>query len=91
MICCIDRRVLRSLAFVIGIAAIASCSPYDPTLGAEPFFCGSADPKCPDGYMCMPPTAIVPMSAVPSTLSANWLRWIVAARLWLRAVPGGCV
>jgi hypothetical protein len=38
---------------VIGIGAFASCSPYDPTLGPEPFFCGSADPKCPDGYTCM--------------------------------------
>jgi hypothetical protein len=33
----------------------AACTPYDPTLGPEPFFCGSAEPKCPDGYACTQP------------------------------------
>ena len=31
---------------------LAACSPYSPNLPAEPFLCGSADPKCPDGYTC---------------------------------------
>ena len=30
----------------------AACSPYSPDLGTAPFLCGSADPKCPDGYTC---------------------------------------
>jgi hypothetical protein len=40
---------------VLTIGAVASCTPYDPTLSNDPFFCGSADPKCPDGYACMQP------------------------------------
>ncbi len=32
------------------------CAAYDPNLPATPFFCGSTDPKCPDGYTCMPST-----------------------------------
>lgn len=35
------------------IASAAACSPYSPDLGRTPFLCGSADPKCPDGYTCM--------------------------------------
>jgi hypothetical protein len=32
--------------------ALAACTPYSPTLGGEPFLCGSAAPQCPDGYTC---------------------------------------
>ena len=35
------------------LALLAACSPYDPTLPAQPFLCGSAEPKCPDGYTCV--------------------------------------
>ena len=38
------------IAFVILLVA---CTPYDPSLPAEPFLCGSDEPKCPDGYTCM--------------------------------------
>jgi hypothetical protein len=41
---------MRIASFVF-IAATA-CSPYSPNLGQTPFLCGSADPKCPDGYTC---------------------------------------
>ena len=37
---------------VILLAALGACTPYDPQLGKTPFYCGSADPKCPDGYTC---------------------------------------
>ena len=30
-----------------------SCTPYDPSLPAAPFYCGTTDPKCPDGYTCV--------------------------------------
>jgi len=35
------------------VIAIAACTPYDPSLSETPFFCGSADPQCPDGYQCI--------------------------------------
>jgi len=46
--------VLGSLGAVALVAAGAgACSPYSPSLPAQPFLCGSADPVCPDGYTCM--------------------------------------
>jgi hypothetical protein len=41
-------------AFDLLIALSAACSPYSPDLGSAPFVCGSGDPKCPDGYDCVP-------------------------------------
>ena len=41
-------------AFALLIALSAACSPYSPDLGSAPFVCGSGDPKCPDGYDCVP-------------------------------------
>ena len=41
-------------AFALLIALSAACSPYSPDLGTAPFVCGSGDPKCPDGYDCVP-------------------------------------
>lgn len=35
------------------VIAIAACTPYDPSLSETPFFCGSGDPQCPDGYQCV--------------------------------------
>jgi hypothetical protein len=35
------------------IAALISCSPYDPDLGGQPFLCGDREPRCPDGYLCV--------------------------------------
>src|SRR3954467_6417067 len=35
------------------VLLLAACSPYDPSLPPQPFLCGSAEPKCPDGYTCM--------------------------------------
>jgi hypothetical protein len=37
------------IASIIGAAA---CNPYDPTLPAEPFRCGSVEPRCPESYSC---------------------------------------
>ncbi|HEY5920991.1 MAG TPA: hypothetical protein VIV11_04940 [Kofleriaceae bacterium] len=42
-----DLRIAPLLATAIG------CSPYDPDLGAQPFFCGDGEPRCPDGYVCV--------------------------------------
>jgi hypothetical protein len=46
---------MRALIFAFAVAGLAfvACSPYSPDLGAEPFFCGSGTPRCPDGYACM--------------------------------------
>ncbi|MEO6771980.1 MAG: hypothetical protein ABI467_03045 [Kofleriaceae bacterium] len=43
-------KILASLCFVLGTA----CSSYSPDLGQVPFACGMSDPKCPDGYDCVP-------------------------------------
>lgn len=34
------------------LVALGACTGYDPQLGSTPFYCGSADPRCPDGYTC---------------------------------------
>jgi hypothetical protein len=44
---------MRNLVFILVVASAAACTPYDPTLPATPFSCGSGDPQCPDGYTCM--------------------------------------
>lgn len=55
----------------LSFALLAACSPYSPDLGYAPFTCGSADPQCPDGYVCMPtgsaqtPTCIAPGGTAP--------------------------
>ena len=41
-----------SLGFLGVFASFAACTPYDPTLPAQPFLCGQMEPKCPDGYSC---------------------------------------
>ncbi|HUJ57183.1 MAG TPA: hypothetical protein VLX92_01760 [Kofleriaceae bacterium] len=43
---------MRAALVALALASFAACSPYAPNLGNEPFLCGSADPKCPDGYTC---------------------------------------
>lgn len=43
-------KIFASLCFVL----CAACSSYSPDLGAVPFACGMSDPKCPDGYDCVP-------------------------------------
>lgn len=35
------------------IAALAACSPYDPSLPHKPFLCNATEPRCPDGYTCI--------------------------------------
>jgi hypothetical protein len=40
-------------AVVLGLAA---CTPYDPSLPGTPFLCASEEPRCPDGYTCVPDT-----------------------------------
>jgi hypothetical protein len=46
------RAALASVVMVILLGAVGACSPYSPSLSKEPFLCGSAAPKCPDGYSC---------------------------------------
>jgi len=43
-------KTLALFCLVLGSA----CSSYSPDLGAVPFSCGMSDPKCPDGYECVP-------------------------------------
>jgi hypothetical protein len=62
---------MRTLPFLFLIAATSACSPYSPDLGGAPVLCGSAEPKCPDGYTCMagsggsPDVCLAPNGAVP--------------------------
>jgi len=35
------------------VVALAACTPYSDDYGAEPFFCGNDNPRCPDGYVCV--------------------------------------
>lgn len=44
---------MKNLALVC-FALCGACSSYSPDLGVEPFACGTSDPKCPDGYDCVP-------------------------------------
>ena len=47
---------MRTLSIAVFlVAGLAACTPYEPDLGAAPFFCGPADqePRCPKGYTCM--------------------------------------
>src|SRR4051812_31978407 len=41
-----------SFAFLFSLLSAGACTPYDPTLPAQPFLCGQSDPKCPDGFTC---------------------------------------
>lgn len=42
-------RVSPLLAAVVAVG----CSPFDPDLGDQPFFCSDREPRCPDGYVCV--------------------------------------
>jgi hypothetical protein len=44
---------MKTLALLC-FALCSACSSYSPDLGAVPFACGMSDPKCPDGYDCVP-------------------------------------
>lgn len=39
-------------AVLAAAAMLAACTPFEPSLPSTPFRCGSADPQCPDGYVC---------------------------------------
>ena len=52
-------------AFAFSLTALAAC--YSPTLGNDPFFCGSAAPACPDGYTCQMNTQTMKMVCVSSS------------------------
>lgn len=41
------------LTSVLGLAALAGCSPYNPDLGNSPYLCAAAEPRCPDDYSCV--------------------------------------
>jgi hypothetical protein len=41
----------RTLPFLL--LGVAACDPYSPNLGHQPFRCGTDEPRCPDGYVCM--------------------------------------
>lgn len=42
-----------AVVFVHGLLALAACDTYSPDLGTAPFQCGTAEPRCPDGYVCV--------------------------------------
>lgn len=44
---------MRSLTVVFLLGLFGACTPYEPDLGPAPFLCGTAEPRCPDGYSCM--------------------------------------
>jgi hypothetical protein len=41
------------VALLLLATGLVACSSYSPELGSDPFTCGSADPRCPDGYACI--------------------------------------
>lgn len=41
------------MKIAFALLAFAACG-YSPDLGNSPFRCGDSDPKCPDGYDCVP-------------------------------------
>ena len=41
-------------AAALAAAAASACSPYDPSLPMTPFVCADDEPRCPDGYVCVP-------------------------------------
>lgn len=43
----------RNLLMLAPFAALFACNPYNPDLGQTPFRCGTSDPVCPDGYVCV--------------------------------------
>ncbi len=49
--------MLRSLSPLLLPALLGSglvaCDPYSPNLGPQPFRCGTDEPRCPGGYVCM--------------------------------------
>ena len=45
-------RLTLTIASALALFAVA-CSPYDPDLGDTPFRCGTEEPLCPDGYVCV--------------------------------------
>jgi hypothetical protein len=53
-----------SILFVLGL--FGACSPYDPDLGAAPFLCGDAEPRCPDGYTCQPQSSGMEVCLAPN-------------------------
>jgi hypothetical protein len=42
---------MRALCFAL--AALAACTPYDPSLPDAPFLCATDEPRCPDGFVCV--------------------------------------
>lgn len=40
-------------ASVAALLVATGCNAYDPNLGASPFRCAAAEPRCPDGYECV--------------------------------------
>lgn len=43
----------RYVATLLAIGSLTACNAYDPDLGPAPFLCGTAEPRCPDGYDCV--------------------------------------
>jgi len=67
-------KILSTL--LLASAGLAACSPYSPDLGVAPFLCGDMDPKCPEGYMCMPngsgaSVCILPNGQIPDAGNGN--------------------
>jgi hypothetical protein len=44
--------ILLGLAGLL-VASTPACSPFDPSLPAQPFRCNTTEPKCPDGFACI--------------------------------------
>jgi hypothetical protein len=48
------RTIVKQITLAALLAAaLAACSPYDPSLPPTPFLCGDQEPRCPEGYVCV--------------------------------------
>ena len=47
------RKSTLLTSTILGLAALAGCSPYNPDLGNSPYLCAAAEPRCPDDYECV--------------------------------------
>ena len=66
---------MRSFSLLLVLGLFGACSPYDPELGNAPFLCGSAEPRCPEGYTCQPngsgEVCLAPGGTVPDAGRGN--------------------
>ena len=45
--------IVASVSTLCAALLAAGCDPSDPELGDQPYRCGTEEPKCPQGYVCV--------------------------------------